>query len=58
MEYLPSGELCTGSVTAVHPTAFTATCRLRTGARRRVQARWQAGDSAELAGGIITAARY
>jgi len=58
MEYLPSGELCTGSVTAVHPTAFTATCRLRTGARRRVQARWQTGDSAQLVGGIITAARF
>jgi hypothetical protein len=58
MEYLPSGELCTGTVTAVHPTAFTATCRLRTGARRRVHARWQTSDSAELVGGIITAARF
>ncbi|HEV8104187.1 MAG TPA: ferric reductase-like transmembrane domain-containing protein [Gaiellaceae bacterium] len=58
MEYLPSGELCTGRVTAVHATAFTATCRLRTGARRRVQARWQASDSAELAGGTIIASRF
>ncbi len=58
MEYLPSGELCTGSVTAVHATAFAATCQLRTGGRRRVQARWQASDSAELAGGIIIASRF
>jgi methionine sulfoxide reductase heme-binding subunit len=55
MEYLPSGELCTGSVTAVHATAFAATCRLPTGERRRVHAQWEAGDSAEFAGGVITA---
>ncbi len=56
MEYLPSGELCTGSVTAVHSTAFAATCRLPTGERRRVHAQWEAGDSAEFTGGVITAA--
>ena len=56
MEYLPSGELCTGTVTKVHATGFAATCRLRSGARRRVDAHWQPSGSAELAGGIITAA--
>jgi len=57
MEYLPSAELCTGVVTEVHPTAFTATCRLPAGERRRVTAHWQA-SAAGIAGGIITAARY
>ena len=42
MEYLPSGELCNGTVTAVHPTGFAATCHLRTGERRVVSANWQA----------------
>jgi sulfoxide reductase heme-binding subunit YedZ len=58
MEYLPSGELCRGTVTDVHPTAFRATCRLRTGERRRVNARWQVSGSAELADGVITASAY
>ena len=57
MEYLPSGELCTGTVTTVHPTGFAAVCRLRTGERRTINAEWQAGDSAELSGGTITAKR-
>lgn len=55
MEYLPSGELCTGKVTQVHPTAFTATCRLRTGERRKISAQWQATGSPDIAGGVITA---
>jgi methionine sulfoxide reductase heme-binding subunit len=55
MEYLPSGLLCTGTVTKVQPLGFAAICHLRTGARRRVHAQWQPSSSAELAGGIITA---
>ena len=58
MEYLPSGELCTGRVTKVHPMAFTAICRLRTGEGRTVKARWQASGSAEIAGGLITASSF
>ena len=58
MEYLPSGELCTGRVTKVHPMAFDATCRLRTGEGRKVSAQWQASGSAEIAGGLITASRF
>jgi len=55
MEYLPSGELCIGRVTSVHATAFVATCRLRTGERRRVRAEWQPGDTSQIAGGTIMA---
>jgi sulfoxide reductase heme-binding subunit YedZ len=58
MEYLPSGELCTGKVTKVHPTAFTATCRLRTGEGRKISAEWRPTDSAEFAGGVITASSF
>jgi sulfoxide reductase heme-binding subunit YedZ len=57
MEYLPSGELCNGRVTSVHPTAFAATCRLRGGEARRVVAQWQVSGSAEIAGGLITASK-
>jgi sulfoxide reductase heme-binding subunit YedZ len=57
MEYLPSGELCTGRVTTVHPTAFDAVCRLHTGEARKISAQWQESGSAEIAGGIITASR-
>lgn len=58
MEYLPSGELCVGRVTTVRATAFAATCRTRAGKRRVVHAQWQESDSAEIAGGIITAAPF
>jgi methionine sulfoxide reductase heme-binding subunit len=58
MEYLPSGELCTGRVTAVHPTAFTATCRLRTGAKRRIKAQWQPSETGDLAAGVISASAF
>lgn len=55
MEYLPSGALCTGTVTRVQPTAFDAVCRLSSGARRRIHAGWQLSESAQIAGGMITA---
>jgi len=55
MEYLPSGELCTGAVTTVHPTGFAAICRLKNGKRRAIHAQWQTSDSADLADGVITA---
>jgi sulfoxide reductase heme-binding subunit YedZ len=58
MEYLPSGELCVGRVTSVHATAFAATCRLRTGERRRVRAAWQPSDSSQIAGGTIVATEF
>jgi sulfoxide reductase heme-binding subunit YedZ len=55
MEYLPSGELCTGRVTTVHQTGFAAVCRLENAKRRAITAQWQASNSAEIANGIITA---
>jgi len=55
MEYLPSGELCIGTVTKVQPLGFAALCHLRTGARRKIRAKWQPSGSAELTGGTITA---
>ena len=54
MEYLPSGALCTGTVTKVHPTAFAATCHLPTGARRKISAHWQTSGSNQIANGHIT----
>ena len=58
MEYLPSGELCIGRVTSVHATAFVATCRLRTGERRRVHAQWQPSGTPQIAGGTILATQF
>jgi sulfoxide reductase heme-binding subunit YedZ len=58
MEYLPSGELCTGRVTKVHPTAFDAICRLHTGEGRRINARWQVSSASGIAGGLITASSF
>jgi hypothetical protein len=55
MEYLPSGELCTGNVTKVQATGFAALCRLATGERRSIRAQWQVGNSSALAGGTIAA---
>jgi hypothetical protein len=55
MEYLPSGELCNGTVTAVHQTGFAAICHLRTGERRVVSANWQLSSSSEVADGVINA---
>jgi methionine sulfoxide reductase heme-binding subunit len=54
MEYLPSAEVCIGTITSVHATGFAAVCRLRTGVRRRVQAEWTVGDGAQLSGSIDT----
>jgi methionine sulfoxide reductase heme-binding subunit len=54
MEYLPSAELCVGTITSVHATGFAAVCHLKTGARRRVHAEWSVGDGAQLSGSINT----
>src|SRR5439155_23473318 len=40
LEYLPSGDVCRGRVTAVGGTSFTGTCRLPNGERRTVTASW------------------
>jgi hypothetical protein len=54
MEYLPSGELCDGRVTAVHSFGFDAACRLLNGERRVVSAQWESSGGPELANGRIT----
>jgi sulfoxide reductase heme-binding subunit YedZ len=54
MEYLPSAARCVGTVMSVHSMSFTARCRLPDGARRFIEAHWLLGESAELAGGVIT----
>jgi methionine sulfoxide reductase heme-binding subunit len=58
MEYLPSGAMCTGRVTKVHPRGFAAICRLRTGERRRVDARWQPSETADFTDGLITTTAF
>jgi len=40
LEYLPSGDVCRGSVTSVGGTGFDGTCRLRNGERRTIDASW------------------
>jgi sulfoxide reductase heme-binding subunit YedZ len=47
IEYLPSGDICSGSVTEEGSTDFAGTCRMRNGANRAVNANWDvngAGD--------------
>ena len=55
MEYLPSGELCSGTVTKVQPTGFGAVCHLTSGERRVVSAHWQPTETSQVADGFITA---
>jgi methionine sulfoxide reductase heme-binding subunit len=52
MEYLPSGERCSGTVTKVDPTGFSAVCRLPGGLRRAVTASWQLGVGNTVSGVI------
>ena len=41
LEYLPSGDVCSGRVTNVGGTSFSATCRLPDGANRTIDASWR-----------------
>jgi sulfoxide reductase heme-binding subunit YedZ len=55
MEYLPSGTLCTGTVTKVHATSFDATCAMPDGTPRYIDASWSMpGPSGAFEGGQIT----
>jgi sulfoxide reductase heme-binding subunit YedZ len=55
MEYLPSGELCTGTVTTVHGAAFEATCSMADGTPRYVSAQWTPpGSDGAISDGVIT----
>ena len=55
MEYLPSGSLCTGTVTQVHGSSFQATCHMPDGGVRYVDARWPPSRDGTVVGGVITA---
>ena len=54
MAYLPSGLRCRGTVTRLDPSDLTAFCRLRSGARRRVDIRWNPSSTPEQLGGTIS----
>jgi methionine sulfoxide reductase heme-binding subunit len=55
MEYLPSGTLCTGTVTDVRSASFDATCAMPNGAPRYVAASWSLpGSSGSFEDGVIT----
>jgi sulfoxide reductase heme-binding subunit YedZ len=53
MAYLPSGLRCRGKVTHLDPSDLTAVCRLRTGARRRVDVSWNPSSAPEQLEGTI-----
>jgi methionine sulfoxide reductase heme-binding subunit len=55
MEYLPSGALCTGTVTQVHGSSFQATCHLPDGSARFVDAHWPQSVDGNVTGGVLTA---
>jgi len=44
LEYLPSGDVCRGRITAIGGTSFAGTCTLRNGAVRFVDASWVPAD--------------
>ena len=50
MEFLPSGAICTGRVSAVRRFGFDARCRMPDGSPRRVHAQWRLQSSARLHG--------
>ena len=50
MEFLPSGAICSGRVSAVRQLGFDARCRMPDGTPRRVRAQWQLEGSARLHG--------
>jgi sulfoxide reductase heme-binding subunit YedZ len=45
LEYLPSGDVCRGTITNVEGESFTGTCRLPDGEHRTVEASWQPNES-------------
>src|SRR6266700_5971025 len=53
MEYLPSGLVCKGKVTATHGMSFDARCRTSKGERRLITASWQPSQTTQLAGGVL-----
>jgi methionine sulfoxide reductase heme-binding subunit len=55
MEYLPSGSLCTGTVSNVHSSSFDATCTMPDGSTRSINAHWTVpGSDGSITDGVIT----
>jgi sulfoxide reductase heme-binding subunit YedZ len=55
MEYLPSGAMCTGTVTKVHSTSFDAECTMPDSTSRFVSAAWGTpGSDGSITNGTIT----
>jgi sulfoxide reductase heme-binding subunit YedZ len=54
LEYLPSGDVCRGSVANVGGESFSGTCRLSNGERRTVDASWAPNESGTGVLGRIT----
>jgi methionine sulfoxide reductase heme-binding subunit len=44
LEYLPSGDICRGSVTSVGGESFSGSCRLPNGEQRTIEASWVPND--------------
>jgi methionine sulfoxide reductase heme-binding subunit len=55
MEYLPSGTMCTGTVTRVHATSFDAHCTMPDRTERFVSATWTTPEAdGSISNGTIT----
>jgi sulfoxide reductase heme-binding subunit YedZ len=54
LEYLPSGDVCRGSVTNVGGESFSGTCRLSNGEQRTIEASWSANQTGTGVLGRIT----
>jgi hypothetical protein len=56
MEYLPSGQVCSGTVTQARSFGFDGVCTLPDGSRRSVTAAWQMTAGARLRGTVSSQA--
>jgi sulfoxide reductase heme-binding subunit YedZ len=54
LEYLPSGDVCRGSVTNVGGESFSGTCRLSNGEQRTIDASWSPNQAGTGVLGRIT----
>jgi hypothetical protein len=52
MEYLPSGQVCSGTVTSTRSFGFDGRCTMPDGSRRAVTANWRLTDGARLRGTV------
>jgi sulfoxide reductase heme-binding subunit YedZ len=56
VEYVPSGLLCRGQVTAVGATSFAGVCRLPSGQTRQFEASWTIHEDGKLQGELTSSA--